>query len=211
MTPKLILTGFMASGKSAVGGALAARLGWRLVDIDRLIAERAGKPLDALFRECGEAHFRALERQVIAEVAAQSSRCAGCGGPRPAVIATGGGALVDQANYAALARIGVIVCLSARPATIAARVRRSRQRRPKLLESGQPLEARIEELMAERRGAYARAAFTVDTSDLTVEQAADRVLAGFAAARREWSRPGRDGDGPGAEQAGAPRGGPRRR
>lgn len=207
MAPKLILTGFMATGKSAVGGVLAARLGWRLVDIDRTIAERAGKPIDAIFRESGEAHFRALERQVIAEVAAEPSRCAQCGQPRPAVIATGGGALVDEANYAALARIGVIVCLRARPAIIAARVRLSREQRPKLLESDRPLEARIGELMAERRRAYERAAFTVDTSDLTIEQAAERVLAGFAKTRREWNRSGCAGNGPGAPQPGAAAGG----
>lgn len=181
MAPKLILTGFMASGKSAVGRAVAARLGWRLLDSDAELIARAGKPIPAIFAEHGEAHFRALEREVIAALAGDPARCPQCGKPRPAVISTGGGALVDERNHAALKRAGVIVCLTARPEVIAARVRRSRERRPKLLEGGKPLKERIAELMEERRAAYARADFTVDTSDLTVAEAAERVLQIFAA------------------------------
>jgi shikimate kinase len=176
MAPKLILTGFMATGKSAVGRAAAARLGWRLVDSDAALAARAGKPIPAIFSEHGEAHFRALEREVIAALADDRALCPQCGEPRPAVISTGGGALVDERNYHALKRAGVIICLSARPEVIAARVRRSPHKRPKLLEGGKPLEARIGELMEERRAAYARADFTVDTSDLSVAESAERVL-----------------------------------
>jgi len=176
MAPKLILTGFMATGKSAVGRAVAARLGWRLADSDAELVARAGKPIPAIFAEHGEAQFRALEREVIVALADDPARCPQCGEPRPAVISTGGGALVDERNYLALKRVGVIVCLSARPEVIAARVRRSPHKRPKLLEGDKPLEARIAELMEERRIAYARADFTVDTSDLSVAQSAERVL-----------------------------------
>jgi shikimate kinase len=176
MAPKLILTGFMAAGKSAVGRAVAARRGWRLVDSDAELVARAGKPIPAIFAEHGEARFRELEREVIAALADDPARCPQCGEPRPAVIATGGGALVDERNYLALKRAGVIICLSARPAVIAARVRRAPHKRPKLLEGGKPLEARIVELMDERRAAHARADFTVDTSDLSVAEAAERVL-----------------------------------
>ena len=85
--------------------------------------------------------------------------------------------LMDEANYRALNQAGVIICLSARPEVIARRVESSRTRRPKLLEGGKPLGERIAELMAQRRDAYARAEAIVDTSDLSVERAADRVLA----------------------------------
>lgn len=180
MAPKLILTGFMASGKSAVGRAAAARLGWRLVDCDAELVARAGQPIPAIFAERGEAQFRNLEREVIAAVAGDPNRCPQCGEPRPAVISTGGGALIDERNYAALKRAGVIICLSARPQVIAARVRRSPHARPKLLEGGKPLEVRIAELIEERHAAYARADFTVDTSDLSVAESAERVLEIFA-------------------------------
>ena len=180
MAPKLILTGFMAAGKSAVGRAAAARLGCRLVDSDDELVARAGKPIAAIFAEHGEAWFRALEHEVIAALADEPAPCPRCGQAQPMVISTGGGALVDECNYAALKRTGVIVCLSARPEVIAARVRRSRHARPKLLEGGKPLEERIAELMEERRAAYARADFTVDTSDLSVAESAERVLEIFA-------------------------------
>ncbi len=179
MAPRLILTGFMATGKSSLAPILARRLGWRLVDCDDLIVARAGKPVAAIFADDGEARFRALEREVIAQLARPVPRCAQCKEPRPMVIATGGGALTDEANYRALSRTGIIVCLSARPEVIARRIGRSAAKRPKLLEGGKPLKERIEELMQSRREAYARAALTVDTSDLTLEQAADCVLDAF--------------------------------
>ena len=179
MAPKLILTGFMASGKSAVGRAVAARLGWRLRDSDAEIVARAGKPIPAIFAEDGEVRFRALEREVIAAMAADRARCPQCGQPRPAVISTGGGALADERNYLVLKRVGTIICLSARPEIIAARVRRAPHKRPKLLEGGKPLDERIAELMEQRRAAYARADVTVDTSDLSVAESAERVLEAF--------------------------------
>ena len=61
---KLILTGFMATGKSIVARHLAQRLRWRLIDCDAEIRARAGKPIHQIFRESGEAHFRALESSV---------------------------------------------------------------------------------------------------------------------------------------------------
>ena len=86
---------------------------------------------------------------------------------------------MDEANYHALNRAGVIICLSARPEVIARRVERSRTRRPKLLEGGKPLRERIAELMEQRKEAYARAEAIVDTSDLSLERAADKVLTVF--------------------------------
>jgi shikimate kinase len=164
---KIVLTGFMATGKSAVGRALAARLHCRFIDSDHEIVARAGKPIAAIFADDGEAVFRRLEREVIAELAAASE---------PAVIATGGGALVDDANHAALAQAGTIVCLTARPEVIAGRVSAGNVIRPKLAEGNLPLEAKIIELMEARKHAYSRASIIIDTSDLTVDAAAVRVL-----------------------------------
>jgi len=174
MQGKIILTGFMATGKTTTGKAVARRLRWRFVDSDREIVARAGKPIPEIFSEDGEAHFRRLEREVIAELAAD---------PNPAVIASGGGALLDDDNYRALSKAGVIVCLSARPEIISKRVRRSEQLRPKLMESKKPLDEAIAELMAARSKAYAKAEITIDTSDLSIREVAERVLEAVAAAR----------------------------
>ena len=186
MTPKLILTGFMATGKSAAGPIVARRLGWEFADVDTLIVARAGKPIAQIFADHGEAHFRQLERAVIEFLASDRRLCPNCHGPHPEVISTGGGALVDQSNCAALKRVGVVLCLTARPEVIAARVERSRTKRPKLTEGGKPTLERVKELMRERAAAYARADAQIDTSELTIEQLADHVIATFGvhAARR---------------------------
>ena len=193
MTPKLILTGFMATGKSSVGPLVARRLGWVFVDVDSVIVAQAGKPIVQIFADHGEAHFRRLEREVVAHLTGDRRRCPLCHGPHPEVISTGGGVLLDESNCAALKRAGVIVCLTARPEVVAARVERSKTRRPKLTEGGKSTLARIKELMDERVDAYARADVQIDTSDLTVDQLADQVIAAFAAHAARRCVPSADG------------------
>lgn len=173
---KLILTGFMATGKSTVARHLARRLHWPLIDCDAEISARAGKPIQQIFRDSGEDHFRALERSVIAAITVDPRRCAQCGRPRPAIIATGGGAIVDPQNYAALRNCGLIICLTARADVIARRVASSVKVRPMLSQRGTPVIQRIGELMESRRAAYARAALTIDTSDRNVDQVIDAIL-----------------------------------
>jgi len=191
MTPKLILTGFMATGKSSVGPLVARRLGWEFVDVDTVIVARAGKQIAQIFADHGEAHFRQLEREVVAHLAGDDRRCPNCHGPHPEVISTGGGVLVDESNCAALKRVGVIILLTARPEVVAARVERSKTKRPKLIEGGKSTLARIKQLMDERADAYARADVQIDSSDLTPEQLADRVISAFGAhaARRVLPSP----------------------
>ena len=179
MPPCLILTGFMGTGKSSIAPILARRLAWSYVDSDEVLVARAGKPIAAIFESEGEAAFRKLEREVIADLAHRRPLCPLSGRALPAVIATGGGVLTDEGNYRALREAGVIICLTARPEIIARRVERTKARRPKLLEGGKPLRERIAELLAQRADAYARAEVTVDTSDLSIERAADKVLAVF--------------------------------
>jgi shikimate kinase len=181
MTPKLILTGFMATGKSTVGPLVASRLGWHFLDSDAEIIARARKPIAQIFADDGETKFRTLERQVIAALADVRRRCPHCRGIHPEVISTGGGALMDDANCDALRKAGVVICLTARPDVIAARVTRSRVVRPKLMQqSGKSTLERVKELMEERREAYARADLQIDSSELSVEQAADLVLTEFS-------------------------------
>jgi shikimate kinase len=85
---RIILIGFMGSGKSSVGRILADRLGYELVDTDALLEERAGEPIAEIFRAQGEPAFRALESEVLRAVADR----------RRSVIATGGGAPAHPPN-----------------------------------------------------------------------------------------------------------------
>jgi shikimate kinase len=191
MAPRLILVGFMATGKSATSRALAARLAWQLVDVDRLIVQRAGKSVAAIFTEEGEGRFRELEREVISTLAARDLRCPQCGNPRPMVISPGAGALLDERNRAVLSALGLTICLTARVDVIAARVRRAREPRPKLMEGGLPLERRIAQLLYERREIYANADITVDTSERTVAQVVDTVLVAINEVWRDKMRDSR--------------------
>jgi shikimate kinase/3-dehydroquinate synthase len=115
--PNLVLTGFMGTGKTAAGRELARRLGREFVDMDAEIEARAGKPVPRIFAEDGEPTFRQMEAALCAELSARQGL----------VVATGGGALVDAANRAAMMRTGTVVCLTCDPDEILRRVQSSRQ------------------------------------------------------------------------------------
>ena len=167
-TPRnIILVGFMASGKTSVGRALAQRTGWTLVDADDVIVARAGKPIHRIFSEDGEPAFRELERQVIADL---------CAGERQ-VIASGGGAFVNPQNRDTMLSGGRVFYLSASPAEILRRVREEDAGGPiRPLLAVQDPENRIAELLARRTPAYAQAHHTVETDDLTAEGVAGEVM-----------------------------------
>lgn len=84
----IILTGFMGAGKTTVGALLASRLGWRFVDSDRVVEDRTGMSVAALFERRGESEFRQLEAEVIRETT-EGGRI---------VLALGGGALESAAT-----------------------------------------------------------------------------------------------------------------
>lgn len=80
---RLFLIGFMGAGKTSVGKRLAARLGYRFVDLDERIEEAAGLPVRAIFARLGEPGFRRLEGQQLAAVAAADDVVVACGGGTP--------------------------------------------------------------------------------------------------------------------------------
>lgn len=137
-----MLTGFMGTGKSAVGRALAAVLGRDFVDTDELIVGAHG-PIPAIFENQGEVGFRAIERELAAELAAETDL----------VIATGGGMLLQQAARDALRSTGRVFCLVAEPATIVARVTADGIGERPLLAGADP-QGRIRELLAARAPTY---------------------------------------------------------
>lgn len=162
-TGPVFLTGFMGTGKSTVGRALARRLGKPFVDADAEIERREQMPIARIFAEQGEPAFRAIEAGVVAELAG-----------RDAVVALGGGAIVAEANYGVLHARGPIVCLTASVAEILRRVGGD-ARRPLL--AGDDREQRVRELLAARRAAYARADAEIDTTGLDVAAVVDRIMA----------------------------------
>ena len=151
---RVVLIGFSCTGKSRVCSLLAQQLGWQPVDTDDLIVALARKPIERIFAEDGETHFRAVEGAAVAQACAGEQR----------VIATGGGAPVAAENRRLLFRSSLVVALQARPETILQRLRRQLAAgavRP-LLDTPDPLE-RIRSLLAEREAVYTLAHLTVST------------------------------------------------
>jgi shikimate kinase len=166
----VILTGFMGTGKSAVGKALAERLGYEFVDVDTLIVAEAGMPISQIFATQGEERFRELESRMVERVSCRAA----------SVIATGGGAIVNPRNLETLKQSGIVIALTARPETILARVGTGADR--PMLWGGDPLE-RIRLLLAERVRAYARADLTLDTTERSIEQVVDDILSALQGRR----------------------------
>jgi shikimate kinase len=161
----IVLIGMMGSGKSAVGLALAGRLGRNFVDVDATIEAGAGRPVSVIFTEEGEAGFREREREAIREVTTTEN----------AVIACGGGAVLDPANVAQLKTHGTIVWLRVTPEVAAERLGTDRGR-PVLQRMEGDLAERLEQLIAARAPAYETAAdFTVQ-ADGPVDQVAEAIL-----------------------------------
>jgi shikimate kinase len=159
----IALTGFMAVGKSAVGRVLARRLKRRFIDLDKVIEKTQGMRVKEIFAVKGEPHFRELEKQALAEVVSSGQH----------VIATGGGAVLDADNLRLLLDETLLVCLTASPEALLKRTG-SGSARPLL--NGGERKSQIEKLLRLRAQAYGNAHFTIDTTDLTVNQVVERIL-----------------------------------
>ncbi len=160
----VVLLGFMGTGKSIIGRRLAVELQYRFIDTDHLIEERTGKKIPEIFSEEGEAYFRSLESETVAEIASL----------RGYVISTGGGVALNALNLERLEKQGILVCLIARPEVILRRVQRRSGQRP-LLKDSDPLK-KIKTLLSEREVAYNRARIKVDTSDIPIKKSVQRIL-----------------------------------
>jgi shikimate kinase len=159
----LVLTGFMGTGKTTAGQIVATRLGRPFIDMDAVIERRAGMTVAQLFETQGEIAFRQMERALCSELSRE----------RGLVIATGGGALVDPANQEMMQQNGVVICLTATPEALLARLRGNGDR--PLLHAPDP-EARLRELLSARAGAYAALPHHLDTSRLSPEQTAEAII-----------------------------------
>lgn len=163
----IVLVGLMGAGKSTVGRRLARRLGLPFVDSDEEIEKAAGRKIAEIFDRFGEPGFRDGERRVIARLI----------DGKPKVIATGGGAFVDESTRALILDKCVAVWLDADIGTLAERVSR-RDHRP-LLQGKDPLPL-LEELAEKRNPIYAEAHVHVRSRSVPHERAVGRIIEALA-------------------------------
>jgi shikimate kinase len=180
------LIGMPGGGKSTVGRQLARRLGVCFVDSDKVIEQRLGESIRSFFERDGEPAFRDLEQAVIEELAAAAD----------GVLATGGGAVLREANRAVLHERTTVVYLRSSPEDLFRRLRHDTDR--PLLQVKDPL-ARLRALHAERDPLYRETAhFVVETGRPSVTTLVNMILmqlelAGIAStdAADPPARPGR--------------------
>lgn len=160
----IALVGLPGSGKSSVGRQLARRLGVAFVDSDSVIEQRIGEPIRSFFEREGEVRFRDVEQGVIAELAAAAQ----------GVLATGGGAVLREANRRVLHKQCCVVYLRSSPEELQRRLRHDTQR--PLLQVADP-RAKLQQLYRERDPLYRETAhFVIETGRPTVQALVGMVL-----------------------------------
>jgi shikimate kinase len=159
----LAFVGFMGAGKSTTAELVAQRLGRTWFDTDHVIVDRCGRSIPELFAAGEESRFRALEKQVIAELLAAP----------PAVLSLGGGALEDADTRALLAERAFVVCLDVSWDDVRAELPALMETRPLL--QGRS-EAEIHELFERRQATYALAELHVRAPRGDVAAGAEHVL-----------------------------------
>jgi shikimate kinase len=160
---RIVLTGFMGSGKSTVGPLLAARLGWTFIDVDDVIESEAGATIAELFTRHGEAAFREREHATIARLASGNEL----------ILALGGGAIEHSATRSLLLTTPgtLLVHLEVELATTLARCQGTEHIRPILAD-----QANLASRYQRRLPLYRTAHVSISVDALTPEQAADATL-----------------------------------
>jgi len=166
---RIVLTGFMGSGKSTVGPLVAKRLGWRFIDADNVIEADAGIPISEIFVRHGEPHFREQERATIARLVATDAL----------VLALGGGAIETEPTRTLLtgSEGTLLVHLEVQLSTTVARCGGTEGARPVLAD-----QANLAKRYERRLPLYRTAHITISVDKLTPAEVADAIV---SAARAE--------------------------
>jgi len=163
----VILTGFMGTGKSTVGRAIADELQLDFVDTDALIEERHGS-VASIFAEQGEAAFRDIEHELAVELAQRTGL----------VISTGGAMMLDERNADALDTTGTVFCLTASVDALVDRLLQGSEHSKRPLLHGDDPRTRIESLLTERAEGYGQ--FTqIDTTNRSVDAIINEIIEGL--------------------------------
>jgi shikimate kinase len=157
---KIYLVGFMGAGKSTLAGALGARLGWRVEDIDTLVERRERQTVTEIFAQQGEPHFRAVEGAVLAALVPT----------RHVVVATGGGTYATPDNRTLIDEDGVSIWLDVSLKRVIERLPAD-GRRPLATDR-----AGLEQLYRTRASAYRHARVRLDAERASTDELVEQVL-----------------------------------
>ena len=169
---RVALIGLRGAGKSTLGRAVAARLGWSFVELNQEIERAHGHSVAEILALYGQEGYRRREQAALRDVA---------GRPGPMILATGGGIVAEPLTYELLTTSFCTVWLRAAPEEHMARVRQQGDLRPMADDRAAMQELRA--ILASRAPLYGRARVTVDTSGIAVEAAAERLLAAITPER----------------------------
>lgn len=172
----IVLVGMMGSGKSAVGLCLKSRTGFPQFDTDEMVRSKFGTSISQIFSAHGEDTFREAETEILRKLSSAHG----------AIIVTGGGIVLKEENLLLLKRLGTVVWLQADEATLFKRASQTGDR--PLLRCKNPREA-FTKMLRTRLSLYATVAdIRVDTSALTDEEVAVKILSKFKGYRRKSAR-----------------------
>ncbi len=166
----IIITGFMGSGKSTVGKEIATKLHREFHDTDKIIEMEQNRTISDIFREDGEDYFRLLEKLVVTEISRKTDL----------VIASGGGTLLNKDNLETLTQTGIVFCLTANFDILISRMG-NRKNRPMVAEKNR---VAILELYESRLNGYKQLPNQIDTSEISPQEVADRIIKLFNELRK---------------------------
>lgn len=162
----IVLIGFMGSGKTTVGKALAEKLQMDFVDTDALIEAQEGKSIASIFETQGEAKFRGLEHNLLEESDFSN-----------AVVSTGGGMPCHFNNMDQLNKIGTTVYLKVNSEELTQRLIGNSANRPKMLAgTKEESKKRVDELLQQREVYYSKANFTIENEGKRMEEVVANII-----------------------------------
>lgn len=161
----IYLTGFMGTGKSTIGRELARFLGKKFVDMDYMIEKREGMAVSGIFEKHGEEYFRKLEKEVAVDLSEQTGR----------VVATGGGTFLNKEIRELFFKTGLVICLFTEKEQLIKRLKRT-EKRPLLKGDKSAVADKVEKLLDERKEVYSKFSIRVNTTNLTPQEVAKKIL-----------------------------------
>src|SRR3989338_587294 len=163
---RIVLTGFMATGKTAVGEKLAKKLKYDFLDTDLMVEEETGMSIRQIFEKEGEPTFRAYEKKMVKKAMERDK----------VVVATGGGAIVDPDNLKLMKARGIVIGLSASPESIMRRVSQMDTRPLLQTKDTKDQLKKIEALLSHRSPYYRKADKIVDTTMKQLDETVTEIL-----------------------------------